>query len=133
MRNIVIGYDGSASARRALERTAQLVDDGASVTVVGAVHLLAGKGGMPLDPVEREEHERQLEEAKARLAQLGLNVNAVEGYGDPAKVIVAQAKEVDADLIVVGTEHKNLIERLLVGSVSAGVAHRAPCDVLVVA
>jgi nucleotide-binding universal stress UspA family protein len=39
---------------------------------------------------------------------------------------------VGADLIVVGTEHKNLLQRLILGSVSTGVAHRAPCDVLVV-
>lgn len=43
-----------------------------------------------------------------------------------------QARDVDADVIVIGTEHKNLIERLLMGSVSSGVVHRAACDVLVV-
>ena len=42
------------------------------------------------------------------------------------------AAEREADLIVVGNEHRKLIERLLVGSVSAGVTRRAECDVLVV-
>lgn len=36
-------------------------------------------------------------------------------------------------MIVIGTEHKNLLERLLLGSISSGIVHRAPCDVLVVA
>ena len=133
MRNIVVGFDGSESARRALERAAQLADEGANVTVVSAVHLLAGKGGAPFDPVEREAHERDLEKAGTRLAELGVTARTVEGYGDPAGVIAAQAKEVGADLIVVGTEHKNLLQRLILGSVSSGVTHRAPCDVLVVA
>ena len=44
MRKIVIGYDGSDSARRALERAAEFVDGG-SITVVSAVHRLGGKSG----------------------------------------------------------------------------------------
>jgi len=40
---------------------------------------------------------------------------------------------VHADLIVIGTEHKNLVERLLMGSVSSDVVHKVPCDVVVVA
>ncbi len=133
MRNIVVGYDGSDAARRALERAAELADEGANVTVVSAVHLLAGKGGVPFDPVEKENHEQDLQQAAARLAERGMTARTVEGFGDPAGVIATQAKEMGADLIVVGTEHKNLLQRLLLGSVSTGVAHRAPCDVLVVA
>ncbi|MGH2995181.1 MAG: universal stress protein [Gaiellaceae bacterium] len=132
MHTIVLGYDGTDSARRALERTATLANGG-PVTVVSAVHVLRGKGGIPYDPVEEEDHEQHLKEASARLAELGVESRTVEGYGDPAKVITAQASKVNADLIVVGTEHKNLIERLLMGSVSSGVVHKAPCDVLVVA
>ncbi|MGH3023967.1 MAG: universal stress protein [Gaiellaceae bacterium] len=132
MRKIVVGYDGSESARRALERAARLAENGSAVTVVSAVHPLAGKGGVTHDPVEKEEHARHLEEAGRRLAALGVEARLVEGFGDPARVISAQAENAGADLIVVGTEHRNVIERLLLGSVSSGVAHRAPCDVLIV-
>jgi nucleotide-binding universal stress UspA family protein len=132
MHTIVIGYDGSESAGRALERTAELVDNGAEVVLVSAIHPLVGKGGMPFDPLEKEDHDRHLRTAEARLAELGVKVRTVEGVGDPARLIADQAKEVDADLIVVGNEHKNLLERLIMGSVGSGVAHRAECDVLVV-
>jgi nucleotide-binding universal stress UspA family protein len=132
MRKIVIGYDGSQSAQRALERAAEFVDGG-SITVVSAVHSLAGKSGPAYDPVEQEDHVRHLQDARSRLAEAGIDAETIEGYGDPARVIVEQAKEARADLIVVGNEHRNLIERLIEGSVSAGVTHRARCDVLVVA
>lgn len=131
MRKIVIGYDGSNSARRALERAAEFVDGG-SITVVSAVHRLGGKSGPGYDPVEQEDHARHLKEASSRLAELGIDAEAIEGYGDPARVIAEQASQAQADLIVVGNEHKHLIERLIEGSVSAGVTHRARCDVLVV-
>ena len=132
MHSIVIGYDGSESAGRALERAAQLADDGATVTVVSSTHPLAGKGGFAYDPAEKEAHQEHLREAKSRLEKLGVEPSTVEGYGDPADVIVRQAEAADADLIVVGNEHRHLLERLLTGSVSSGVTRRAECDVLVV-
>jgi nucleotide-binding universal stress UspA family protein len=132
MQTIVVGYDGSEPAERALTRATELVDDEGKVVLVSAIHLLAGKGGMGYDPIEKEDYARQLDAAKARLADAGIAATTVEGPGDPARIIANQAKENDADLIVVGNGHKNLLERLLLGSVSDGVSHRAHCDVLVV-
>ena len=132
MRNIVIGYDGSESADRALARVPDLVGEGGQVHLVAAIHRLAGKGGMSFDPIEKEQHDVDLEHAKARLAESGIQAHVSEGVGDPATVITTLANEVGADLVVIGNEHKNLIERLLLGSVGSGVAHRADCDVLVV-
>jgi nucleotide-binding universal stress UspA family protein len=132
MNTIVIGYDGSESADRALERIPDLARNGTKVHVVAASHRLAGKGGMSWDPIEKQQHEADLHKAKARLAEAGIQAEVAEGMGDPATVIIELSNEVDADLIVIGNEHRNLIERLLLGSVSGGVSHRAHCDVLVV-
>ena len=132
MQTIVVGYDGSEPAKRALDRATELVDDGGTVVLVSAVHLLAGKGGMGFDPIEKEDFDRQLDAAESRLAEKGIAATTVEGLGDPARVITEQAKESGADLIVVGNGHKNLLERILFGSVSDGVSHRTNCDVLVV-
>jgi nucleotide-binding universal stress UspA family protein len=132
MQTIVVGYDGSDPAHRALDRATELIDDGGTVVLVSAVHLLAGKGGMGFDPVEREDFDRQLDAAKGHLAERGIAATTVEGLGDAARVITEQAKKSGADLIVVGNGHKNFLERLLFGSVSDGVSHRTNCDVLVV-
>ena len=132
MQTIVVGFDGSEPANHALERATGLVDDGGKVILVSAIHMLAGKGGMGFDPIEKETFDQQLDTAKARLADAGIAATTVQGMGDPARVITEQAKEVGADLIVVGNGHKNLLERLLFGSVSDGVSRRTNCDVLVV-
>jgi nucleotide-binding universal stress UspA family protein len=135
MKAIVVGYDGSDAAKRALHRAVEFGGTGATLTVVSAVHILpaAGRRALsPLDPVEREERKEELEEARSILAERGIEARLVEGHGDPAEVIAQEAKETGADLIVVGTRGHGPIERTLLGSVSTKVLHHAPCDVLVV-
>ncbi len=53
------------------------------------------------------------------------------GVGDPAEQIVQLAVDTEADLIVVGTNEKSGIGRLVLGSVSSEVFRHAPCSVLV--
>ena len=131
MGTIVIGYDGSEPSKHALERAAALAEGG-KVIVVSAAHALVSRAGQVVDPVEDDDSARNLAEAKTRLAALHVDATLVEGVGDPAAVIAAEADQAGADLIVVGSNGKNLIERLLAGSVSTGVANKAKTDVLVV-
>lgn len=134
MRNIVVGYDGSDTAKRALERAAELATDGASITVVSAVHVhpAAGRGAGPVDADEVSERRHELADAETLLGEKGIKASLVEGHGDPAEAIIDQARESGADLIVVGTRGRGPAARMLLGSVSTKVVHEAPCDVLVV-
>lgn len=52
-------------------------------------------------------------------------------HGAPDQQIIERAREWKADLIVVGSHGRGFWGRLL-GSVSDGVVHHAPCSVLVV-
>lgn len=134
MRNIVVGYDGSEAATRALSRAAEIAN-GATVTVVSAVHVrpTGARGpGRAVDRAEVYERKRELDEAAALLRERGIMAREVEGRGDPADAIIDEANEIGADLIIVGTRGLNTAERLLLGSVSTKVLHHAPCDVLVV-
>jgi nucleotide-binding universal stress UspA family protein len=136
MRRIVVGYDGSPEADRALERAAELAKAFDSEVIVTSVaHILfgAGKGLSGIDPVDPPElHAEENRKAKDRLAELGVDAKAIDGLGDPARMIVKVAEANDADLIVVGSHTGGTLERFFTGSVSDGVKHRADCDVLVV-
>jgi nucleotide-binding universal stress UspA family protein len=57
---------------------------------------------------------------------------AVRLSRSPADAIVKYAREIHADIIVVGTHGRGGMSRLLMGSVAEHVVRNAPCPVLVV-
>lgn len=73
------------------------------------------------------------EDAKAAAVEIagsdGISTEILAG--NPARAIVERANEWEADMIVVGSHGRGFWGRML-GSVSDGVAHHAPCSVLVV-
>ena len=52
--------------------------------------------------------------------------------GDPRDVVLGVARELAADLIVIGTHGRRGLSRLLLGSVAEDIVRRAPCPVLAV-
>lgn len=136
MKTIVVGYDGSEEAERALQRTAEIGSAfGSKVVVASVAPLLVGgpRSGGPLDPADSPAmHKQQLEHAKSVLGESKLETDYVEATGDPHQAIVAIAEERDAELIVVGSRELSAMERLLHQSVSASVSRNAKCDVLIV-
>ena len=134
MMKIVLGYDGSGHSRQALERVGELfAGQDAEVFVVSVIHVAAPSHGSSYeDSDETREREAELEEATTYLADRKLKTSAVKAHGDPATAIVEEAREIEADLIVVGTHGRGLVRDILLGSVSTKVVHRAHCDVLVV-
>jgi nucleotide-binding universal stress UspA family protein len=130
---IVVGYDGSDHSKQALERAAAIAGDGDQIVVVAAVEPRVDAGiteGAHLDPSEIERRRQDLEEARAVLSKGGIEAETILGQGDPGSVVVNAAE--DADLVIVGSRGLNKVQRLLMGSVSSKVVHRAPSDVLVV-
>jgi nucleotide-binding universal stress UspA family protein len=55
----------------------------------------------------------------------------IVGDTSPARALHHVAEKEDADLLVVGSTHRGQIGRVLVGGVTAGVLHHAPCPVAV--
>ena len=61
-----------------------------------------------------------------------VNLETVILEGKPAAEIVRYAREKEIDLIVIGTQGKRGIERILLGSVAESIIRAAPCKILVV-
>jgi nucleotide-binding universal stress UspA family protein len=131
---ILVAYDGSDGAKRALDQAAELAHNGASVSVVSVAEPLPqfGRAAPMLVPEEDEERKRELREAKAALAGKGIDASIVERKGDAATMIIGEAEHENAEVIVMGTRGLNTAQGWLLGSVSSKVVERAPCNVMIV-
>jgi nucleotide-binding universal stress UspA family protein len=132
MKRILLAYDGTEPARRALETAADLAKKyEASVTVVSVVPVHPGRA--PMDPWDDVEvHDAQLREADLALRALGIEAKLLEPAGDPASSIERVAAKGEFDTIVIGARGLSTIGRMLQGSVSAHVATHAQTDVVIV-
>jgi nucleotide-binding universal stress UspA family protein len=136
---ILLATDGSKEAELAADTAVGLAQKSGSELHV--VHVIT----LPLDTHDRSSFEpgvwRQLEQrARKRLEELVGRIQAsggeVEGshlvVGRPDAEIIAQAEEIGAGLIVVGSRGFGAIRRALTGSVSDSVVRHAHCPVMVV-
>jgi len=143
-KRILIAVDASDEAEEIL-RAATHIDPRSAdsyyvVTVVPPV--MAGVGGMdgasfaatwPLKELEAAAMKEIGDSIRERVARHGIAPARVAVlYGRPAAEIHAQARKVDADLIVIGSHGRQGVPRLLLGSTANAVLHGAPCDVLTV-
>lgn len=124
--NILLAYDDSDVANRALERAAQLAKLYDAKLVVTSVTPVAIGDAPDMTPGP------ELRRADDLLRQSGVKAELVEAVGDIALAVVEAAERYGAGLIVIGTREPSQVERLLGHSVSEQVQRMARCDVLIV-
>jgi nucleotide-binding universal stress UspA family protein len=134
MNEIVVGIDRSETARRAAEQAAELaralattlhlvmcIDRGQTVSVA--------VGGDQFRSDSLSEADQFINDVARTLPHDRITRAAV--VGDPAKVLVDEAKRLEARMIVVGNRRVQGASRVL-GSIASDVAKHATCDVLIV-
>src|SRR5262249_39067553 len=98
---IIVGYDGSDGARRALDRAIGLTGYGTRLTVV---HVARG--------AESTTRGRDLlAQAQAQLDDAHVLADTVQRYGDTVAELTEAVREASADLLVLGNG-KSALERL---------------------
>ncbi len=124
---MVVATDGSPHAEHAVLWVARwanrLADTEVTLINVGDVRLLAER-------MKRGGTDILAHAAQAFTAQPG-KVKTVYRSGDPAEEILKLAREIHADLIVLGRRGLGRIGGLMRGSVSDRVLHGAHCAVLI--
>ena len=139
---MVVGYDGSADARRALEAAMEYVADDGMVHVVTAFDQ---PSRADLDRVIRALPDEfqdagtleatprgYLRDAEMMLERRGIRHQGHFVDDPPAGAILDVTEEVGADLIVIGTRGLGRVERFLRGSVSARVANHARTSLMMI-
>lgn len=132
-RTIAIAYDDTDEAKAALKRAETIALACRATIVVFTVSappaVVPGAAGYtPAIPPEAGSIVIQtVKGVDERLAATG---RALAGV--PGQAIVEACEEIGADLLVSGSRHYGPVLRVLLGSVSTQLAHKAACPVLVV-
>jgi len=139
---ILLAVDGSEPSDAAVQAVSErLWPAGTLVRVLSAVqtvmppatNLWYEAGGVDRFQEELTSYAEEVTTCAARLLEAkGLAAETAVRHGDPRSVIVDEAEEWDADLIVVGSHGYTGLKRLLLGSVAQSVVSHAPCSVEVV-
>jgi nucleotide-binding universal stress UspA family protein len=145
---VVIGYDGSADADKAIAAGGRLLAvREAIVANVWASHeeiAPAGLAGAPMAVVSKavEELDRGVRQAAQRTAEQGsrlaeahgleVRTEVIHGASQPWRALIDAAAARHAAAIVVGSRGRSALGAALLGSVSRSLIHHAPVPVLVV-
>jgi nucleotide-binding universal stress UspA family protein len=139
MSGIIVGVDGSAHSRKALEYAAkEAVAHHTSLTVLTvhqAVRDVYGSASHYVDDASLTDKARQAAQAEtdevlAGIAEKPESVTVKAVHGLPADELVKAAE--DAEMVVMGSRGAGGFARLVLGSVATQVSHHANCPVLIV-
>jgi nucleotide-binding universal stress UspA family protein len=140
-KRILLAYDGSEPGQKALLDCREIAQwSGASLTLIAVMPLqrqvVAAEGVIYEQGVVDQDRERYrgiLNDGLRQLIETGHEAQGEVLYGETVDEIARYARQIDADLIVVGHKHlEGWAARWWRGSVSKSLIAHAPCSVLVV-
>ncbi len=138
-RKVLLCYDGTAEGRRALRQGADVVlcmkSEAYLLAIVQSYVSSAIPEGVTPALAEAEDHRAQslLDEGVQWLRERGVAARGSLEYGRAVECIPAIAREVGADLIVVGHRHRGRLERWWSESDEETLLERVSCSILVAA
>lgn len=135
-KKILLAFDGSPDGREALAQ-AEALASACDATVhllaiIDSFESMATVEAMSYIPEnQRFVIQSVLDEGTRRLRRAGCAATSEIKYGEPAEQIILSAKEIGANLIVVGHRDQGTLARWLNGSVGESIVHQPPCSVLI--
>lgn len=135
---VLVPYDGSAPAQRALEHAVSEMSD-EPIVLLRVIEAADGSLEAGVDMLKeaikqrRKEGAAELSEALSDLIdEANVEFEIETAVGKPAREIVAFAEDNDSSHIVIGSHGRKGASRVLLGSVAQTVVRRAPTTVTVV-
>ncbi|MEW6429797.1 MAG: universal stress protein [Thermodesulfobacteriota bacterium] len=133
--NILVATDGSDASRDAVELAIDIAGErGGKLKVVSVVYSNDEFLALAPEMVDELIGKARVvaEEVAAAAAARGVAAEAIVREGEPYRAITDLAREIGADLLVMGSHGRKGLNRLLMGSVTGRTIGYASCPVLVV-
>jgi nucleotide-binding universal stress UspA family protein len=141
MQKILLPYDGSTNAGRALDWVIALAHDNVPIELVlvyahpepalyGEIAVYVSKEKM--EELQREHSDDILQPAIAKLNAANIPFTSEVLTGDTAQRIVKRAEDLNCSGIVMGTRGRSAIGNLVLGSVANKVVHLTKLPVTLV-
>jgi nucleotide-binding universal stress UspA family protein len=142
-RRILVGVDFSPTSELAVQHAVAIARHTGAPLALAHVGLVPDSddldvaGGASTGPyrallqLRLAEDRRRLASLRERIAGQGVELSQVVLEDMPDSGLIAAGKELDADLIVVGSHGRTGMSRFLLGSVAERVVRHADCSVLV--
>ncbi|ELY50988.1 universal stress protein [Natronolimnohabitans innermongolicus] len=128
---VCLATGGSSSSAAATDHALAVADAcDATLHALYAVEPQVDPEGEPLQDALQEHGEQTTSAVATRAEVRGIDAISVVETGHPTDVVLEYADRDDVDLVVMGTESKSDVERLVVGSVSQRVVPNATVPVM---
>jgi len=110
------------------------VDPDLAFAPVGSEEVTYLDAGGTRDAIAKKFHKehRQLQQFAQELRSAGLDCTALLVEGSTTKTILNETAKLSADMVILGSQGKEAVERFFLGSTSEGVLHKSPVPVLIV-
>ncbi len=135
-RKVLVGYDGSPLAEKAVDVAIRFgVCEKSSILVLAVARPPEPATSVEVEAVlddAREHYERGFKGLVERAKSRGVDISTDIVVGHPAEQLIHRAETVQADLIIVGRRGTSLFHKIMLGSVSERVLRYAHCPVLLV-
>jgi len=144
VKNILVAIDFSDMSNSVVAHASRLARaTGAKLWVMHAVtdtSFISGADEVPVPwtisdedlPRHFPSEQGKLSEAVAALQDMGVDAQSLLVSGPAVDRVLTMAKELEAEMIVVGSHGHTALYKLIVGTISEGVLRKAHCPVLVV-
>ncbi|PCR99070.1 universal stress protein [Lactococcus fujiensis] len=133
---ILVAVDGSKQSENAVQEAVAIAKRNQTslfvLHVKDETQLSGTPYAMPLNLEVLENNAQQILDNVKKIINGEVPYEIYDYTGLPKKQIVEFAEEFGIDLIVIGSNGKNLLDRILLGSTSTYVVSHAPCNVMVV-
>lgn len=141
MKRILVALDFSDNTPKVMEQAKLLTKKfNAKLCLIHADYLLPFLGQHQYDQhlaLEAYENQKQhdknlLQSMKEELSLEGIEAEIILLEGDIDEIIIEQAKDFKADLIILGIHEHGKLYHLLFGNIHENIIQKSPCPVMII-